>query len=100
MSLTVASFFDTQRTSEVKKYSTDFGDFIPSGASVVSASANYAQSFGGTASGSCVTSVTGGSIVTHTSPALSLTGAYAFTISATLTDNQIRKAIWYVTISA
>lgn len=100
MGLTVASFYDTQYLYEVKKYSTDFGDFIPTGGSVVSASANYAQTFGGTASGSCVTSVTGGSIVTFVSPALSVAGTYTYSASATLTDGQVRRANWYVTISA
>lgn len=100
MSLTVASFSDTQITSEVKKYSTNFGDFIPAGGSVVSASTAYAQTFNGSASGSCSTAVTGGSIVTFTSPALAATGTYTYTVSATLTDSQIRIAEWYVVVSS
>ena len=100
---TYQSFFDSQLTSEIKKYTTDFGEFFSSGASIPSAgsaSASYQQTLGGAASGSCAVAVTGGSLVTHTSPALSAAGAYTFTVTANVTDGQTRKALWFVRVDA
>lgn len=99
MSLTVDAFYDSQRTGEVKKYTTDMSNFLPAGASISSASANYVQTYNGSASGSCATAVSGGS-VTHTSPALSTTGTYTFTVSATVSDGEVRKAVWYINVDA
>lgn len=100
MADTLQTFYDTQVTGEIKTYSTNFGDFLGSGASIPSGSlaATYQQTFGGAASGSCAVSVTGGSIANHTSPALSLTGTYTFAVTANMSDGQTRKAIWYVRV--
>ncbi len=104
MSLTVQTFFDSFIAGEVAKRTTDFGEFIPAGASIPSAgntSASYQQTFGGSLSGSCATSVAGGSLVTHTIPAAaSLTGQYTFSVAASLSDGQVRKALWYETVHA
>jgi hypothetical protein len=100
---TIQSFFDSQLTNEAKKYTTDFGEFFSSGASIAAAastSASYQQTLGGAASGSCAMALTGGSLVTHTSPALSAAGAYTFTVAASCTDGQVRKALWYVSVNA
>jgi hypothetical protein len=91
-------FYDTQLTSEVKKYSTDLDQFIPAAGSVVSGSCTYTQTFNGTATGSAAVSITGGSIGTFTSPALSGTGVYQFVTSYTLSDSQIRKTVHLVHI--
>lgn len=96
---TVQSFFDTQLTNEVKPYTTDFTEFIRAGASIASVAASYAQTFGGAASGSCAVGASGGS-VTHISPALSAAGSYRFTVAATMSDSDVRKAIWHVRIDA
>lgn len=96
---TYNTFYDTQLTSEVKKYTVDLSAFLPSGGSVASASASYSQTYNGSASGSCATSVTA-SEVTFTSPALSATGSYLFTVSATLSDSQIRKALYVIRVDA
>lgn len=96
----IPSYFDGQKTAEVKQYATNFGDYIPAGGSVASASAAYAQTFGGAASGSCAVGVSGGSVVYHTSPGLSLPGSYTFTVSASLSDGQLRKALWFVKVDA
>ena len=97
-------FFDSFKTGEIVKRTTDFGEFFSTGASIPSAgsaSATYAQSFGGALSGSCAMAVTGGSLVTHTIPAgASLTGQYTFTVTVNITDGQTRKAIWYETANA
>ena len=96
---TFQTFYDTQLTSEVKKYSPDFSAFLPAGGSVASGSTAYAQTYGGAASGTCSTS-TSASGATFTTPALSAAGLYTFTCSVTLSDSQIRKAIYVVRIDA
>lgn len=95
---TIQSFFDSQLASEVKPYTTDFTDFIRSGASIASVSASYAQTLGGAASGSCAAGASSGS-VTHISPALSA-GSYTFTVTANMSNSDVRKAIWYVNVNA
>lgn len=101
---TEQNFFDTQGKAELKKYTVDFTEFIPSGASVSGANASYRQTFSGTGgslgSGTCATSVSGGSAVTATTPALNDTGSYALTIGASLSDGQYRTAYWYVRVDA
>ena len=103
MSTTIQTFFESQLVNEVKPYTTDFTDFIRSGASISAVAASYAQTFnpGGSAlaSGSCAAGISAGS-VTHISPALSAAGSYSFLVTATMTDNDVRKAIWYVQIDA
>lgn len=96
---TFQTFYDTQLTAEVKKYTVDLSAFLPSGASPASASTSYAQTYGGSVSGSCVTTVSA-SGVTFTAPALSTAGLYTFTVSATLTDSQIRKAFYVIRVDA
>lgn len=93
-------FWDVQLTSEVKKYSIDFGPFIPTGASVASGSTSYTQQYNGSASGTATTSITGGSIATFTAPALTTTGYYLFTTSVTLSDSQVRKALYGIRVDA
>jgi len=97
MSNTVQTFYDTQLTAEVKKYTVDLSAFLPAGGSVVSGSATYSQTFGGAASGTCSVSTTA-SAATFTSPALSAAGLYTFTLSATLSDSQIRKAYYAIRV--
>lgn len=104
MSNTVQSFFDSQLISEVKPMTTDFTDFIRDGASISSVAASYAQTFapgGGSlaSGGSCAVGASEGS-VTHTSPALSAAGGYRFVVTATMSDGDVRKALWYVRIDA
>lgn len=96
---TFQTFYDTQLTAEVKKYTPEFTAFLPSGGSVASASTAYAQTYGGSVSGSCVTTTTA-STATFTTPALSAAGLYTFTVSATLSDSEIRKAIYVIRVDA
>ena len=103
MSSDVQIFFRRQLTSEIKKYSPDFSAVLPTGASIPSGSAatTYTTSFLGSGSGSCTTSVNAaGTIPTFTTPALSAVGVYIFTVSASLSDNQVRRAIYYVSVDA
>lgn len=97
---TLQTFYDTQFTSEVKKYSVDLEQFIPAGGSVSSGSCNYTQTFNGSASGSAAVSITGGSILTFTTPALSTAGVYEFLSSVTLSDSQIRKVLYVIRFDA
>lgn len=94
---TFQTFYDTQLTAEVKKYTPDFTAFLPTGGSVASASTAYTQTYNGSASGSCATTVTA-SAATFTTPALSATGLYQFVVSATLSDSQVRKAVYVVRV--
>jgi len=103
MSADVQIFYRRQLTGEIKKYSPLFSAVIPTGASIPSGSAatSYTQTYNGSASGSCVTSVDAtGTIPTFTTPALSAVGVYAFTVTASLSDGQVRKAIYYVGVDA
>lgn len=97
---TLQTFYDAQLTSEVKKYTVDLSAFVPTGGSVASGSTSYAQTYNGSASGTCTTAVDGGSALTFTTPALSAAGLYTFTASATLSDSQIRKAIYVIRVDA
>ena len=45
MSTTIQTFFESQLVNEVKPYTTDFTDFIRSGASISAVAASYAQTF-------------------------------------------------------
>jgi len=96
---TYQSFYDQQLTAEAKKYTVDFSDFLGS-ASLVSGSTSYAQTYGGSASGSATTVVAGGSLATFTTPALSAAGLYTFTTSVTLSDAQVRKALYVIRVDA
>jgi len=99
MSETVQRFYDSQLTTEVKPYTTDFTDFIRSGASISAVAASYAQTFGGSLSGSCAAGASAGS-VTHVSPALSLAGSYTFNVTATMSNSDVRRAIWFIRVDA
>lgn len=97
---TLQTFYDVQFTNEVKKYTVDLSAFVPTGGSVASGSTSYAQSYNGSASGTCTTAIDGGSALTFTTPALSAAGLYTFTASATLSDSQVRKVVYVVRIDA
>lgn len=86
--MTTQLFWDTQLNGEIKKYTVDLTEFLPTSASVVSASSGYAQTFNGSSSGSMATTVTN-PYVTFTTPSLT-TGVYTLGGSATLSDGQIR----------
>lgn len=86
--MTTQIFYDTQLNGELKKYTVDMTEFLPSGGSVASASSGYAQSFNGSSSGSMSTSVTS-PYVTFTTPSFS-SGLYTLGGSATLSDGQVR----------
>jgi len=94
-------FFDSQLTGEVKPMTTDFTNFIRSGASISAVAASYAQSFSGTggalASGSCAAGASGGS-GTFVSPAPTDPGPYAFAVTATMSNGDVRSAIWFVKV--
>ena len=98
--MTLQTFYDTQLTSETKKYTVDLSAFIPTGASAVSGSTSYAQTYNGSAAGTFSTSINGGSAVTFTATGLSAAGAYTFTTSVTLSDSQVRKVIYVVRVDA
>lgn len=91
-------FYDTQMTAELKKYTVDLTEFLPTSASIAGASAWYAQTFGGSTSGSMATSVTS-PYVTFTTPSLT-TGLWTLGASAALSDGQIRKALVIVRVDA
>lgn len=99
--MSIQSFYGTQVTGEVKPWTTDFTAFIRSGASISSVAASYAQTFSGTggalASGSCAVGASGGS-VTHVSPALSDTGSFTFAVTATMSNADVRVALWFVKV--
>lgn len=97
----VQMFYRSQLTGEIKKYSPDFSEVIPTGASIPSGSAatTYTQILNGSASGSAATTVDAtGTVPTFTTPALSTIGAYAFTVSASLSDGQVRKALYVIKV--
>lgn len=98
----LAPIFDTQRTGEVKPYTADLTAYIRSGASISGVAGSYAQSFSpagsAPASGSCAASSSGAS-VTIVSPALADTGSYAFAATATMSNGDVRSAIWFVTVN-
>lgn len=101
--MTVQSFFDSQVVGEIKPYTTEFSDFIRSGASISAVAASYAQTFapnGGSlaSGGSCAAGVSAGS-VTFVTPALAAAGQYTFAATATLSDGDTRMALWYITVS-
>lgn len=95
---TYNTFYDSQLTGEVKKYTVDLTAFLPTGGSVSSGSTSYSQTYNGSASGSCTVVVTA-STLTFTAPSLA-TGSYLFTCSATLSDSQIRKALYVIRVDA
>lgn len=97
--MTVQTFWDSQLTDEIKPYTTDVTAFLPSGVTVVSGSASYSQTFGGSAAGSApVTVDAGGSGVTHTTPALAAVGEYDFTVAFTLTNGNVRKVLYKISV--
>lgn len=92
----VFHFVRRQSTGEVKAYSADFTRVIPSGASIPSGSAAvvYTQTYGGASSGSVPATVNAaGVIVTYITPALTA-GVYRFVVSASMSDGQVRQAIY------
>jgi len=93
--------FDTQRIGEVKPYTSDFTSFIRTGSNISSVAGSYAQTFSpagsALASGSCAASSSGAS-VTIVSPALVDTGQYAFAATATMSNGDVRSAIWFVKV--
>lgn len=92
----VFHFVRYQAAGEAKAYSPDFSRVIPTGASIPAGSAavTYTQTYGGASSGSvpAVVSPTG-VIVTYITPALAV-GAYRFIVSASLSDGQVRWAVY------
>ncbi len=97
--MTVQTFWDSQLTGEIKPYTTDVTAFLPSGVTAVSGSAAYSQTFGGSAAGTFTAVVgAGGSDVTMTTPALAAVGEYDFTVSFTLTNGNVRKVMYKITV--
>ncbi len=96
--MTTQLFWDTQLSGELKKYTVDLTEFLPTGGSVASASSGYAQTFNGSAAGSMATSVTT-PYVTFTTPSLTA-GVYTMGGSATLSDGQVRAFKIFVHIPA
>ena len=99
----VQTFWRKQLTGEVKKYSPDFTAVIPTGASIPSGSAatTYSQTYNGSAAGSAATTVDAtGTIPTFTTPALSTTGLYQFLVAASMSDGQVRKALYVIQVDA
>lgn len=97
----VQIFHRSQLTGEIKKYSPDFSEVIPTGASIPTgqASTTYVQIVNGSASGSAATVVDAtGLVPTFTTPALSTTGAYAFTVAASTSDGQVLKALYVIKV--
>lgn len=98
----LAPIFDTQRLGEVKPYTADLTNYIRSGASISGVAGSYAQTFSpagsALASGSCAASASAGS-ATIVSPALVDTGQYAFAATATMSNGDVRSAIWFVTVN-
>jgi len=90
-------FYDTQLVGEIKKYSADLDEFVPSGGSVSALSGSYAYRTG-SPSGSVAASVTGGSIGTLTFTAASTGVVYLDAYSATMTDNQARRVRWVIRV--
>lgn len=99
--MTSQTFYDTQLGNETKPYTTDFTNFIRAGASISAVAASYAQSFSAAgsalASGSCAVGASGAS-VTHVSPPLPDPGSYSFAVTATMSNGDVRSAIWYVKV--
>ena len=94
--------FETQRLGEVKPYTYDFTSFLRSGAAISSVAGSYAQTYSpagsALASGSCASALSGGS-VTIISPALVDTGQYAFAVTATMNNGDVRSQVWFVTVN-
>ncbi len=95
----VNEFFRQQLVGEIKKYSPDFTDVVPSAASIASASTAYTQVLNGSASGSAATTISS-PVVTFTTPALATWGLYHFDVSATLSDGQDLKARYVIQVDA
>lgn len=95
--MTVQTFWDSQLTGEIKPYTTDVTAFLPDGVTVQSGSASYSQTFGGSAAGSAPVSVAGSS-VTMTTPALSVVGEYEFVKTFTLTNGNVRKVLYKISV--
>lgn len=92
----VFHFVRRQVSGERKAYSPDFSRVIPVGASIPagSASVTYTQAYGGASSGSLPAIVdSSGTIVTYVTPAFSA-GVYRVTVSASLSDGQVRRALY------
>lgn len=97
----VFHFVRRQIAGEQKSYSPDFLQLIPVGASLTGASTAYTQLYGGSMSGSAQTSIDAtGTIVTFLTPALSPAGLYRFTVTATVSDGQVRKALYDIRVDA
>lgn len=92
----VFHFVRRQAADERKAYSPDFSRVIPVGASIPpgSASVAYTQTYGGASSGSLPATVDpSGAIVTYVTPAFAA-GVYRITVSASLSDGQVRRALY------
>lgn len=94
---TYQTFYDTQLIGEIKKYSADLDQFIPSGGSTTAISGSYAYRTG-SPSGSVAASVTGGSIGTLTFTATSAGVVYLDGYGATMTDSQSRRVRWVIRV--
>lgn len=95
--MTVQTFWDSQLTAEIKPYTTDVTAFLPSGVTVVSGSASYSQTFGGSAAGSAPVTVTD-TAVTFTTPALAAVGEYEFVSTFDLSNGNRRKVLYKISV--
>lgn len=95
--MTVQTFWDSQLTGEVKDYTANVSEWLPDGVTVVSGSASYAQTYGGSAAGSAPVSVVS-PYVTLTTPALAAVGRYEFKALLTQSDSRVRAVLWKIAV--
>lgn len=95
--MTVQTFWDSQLTGEVKDYTVDVSEWLADGVTVVSGSASYTQTYGGSAAGSAPVSVAS-PYATLTTPALTTVGRYEFKALLTQSDSRVRAVLWKIAV--